>query len=263
MKRALCLLAACGLAGLATPARADAPMPTLLQPFSVEDVARRPLVGTKGLRLVLRFDPTRASTGNELSRRVGRPLGADGRLVLESLSYPVSTDKVEERYRQASFVIDHAEADFTPVRAALEEKEGKTPDMAALERFVSGFIHKKNLSRGFDVASVVARRREGDCTEHAVLLTALARAYGHSARVVTGVVLLSGEEGASAFGHAWVEYAKAGRWERADAALPASMKAVYVPLGLLEDEGPGYAFSARGAMGFLSLQGVRIEAAAP
>lgn len=261
--RSLRLLAVCVLAGLAGPALAEAPVPTLLQPFEVVDTVKRPLERGKGLRVVLRFRPEQAGKANELSRRVGKAIGPDGQLVLGDVAYPVSKDKVEARHRQPSFVIDHDTEAFVPVRAELEAQAGKAPDMAALTRFVEGFIQKKNLSRGLDVASVVATRREGDCTEHAVLLTALARARGVPARVVTGVVLLSGEDGAHAFGHAWVEYAHKGRWERADAALPESLGAVYLPLGLWEDEGPGYAFSTSTISLFLYLQGIRIEAATP
>jgi transglutaminase-like putative cysteine protease len=259
--RSLRLLAACLLAGLAGPALAESPLPTLLQPFEVVDTARRPLQGGQGLRVVLRFREDQAGKANELSRRMGRPIGRDGQLVLGDMAYPVAKDKVEARHRQASFVIDHDTEVFTTVRAELEAKEGKAPDMAALTRFVGDFIQKKNLSRGLDVASVVAKRREGDCTEHAVLLTALARSRGIPARVVTGVALLPGKEGVQAFGHAWVEYARKGRWERADAALPESLGVVYLPLGLWEDEGPGYAFSSSAVSVFLYLQGIRIEAA--
>jgi transglutaminase-like putative cysteine protease len=261
--RCLRLLAACVLAGLAGPALAEAPVPTLLQPFEVVDTARRPLEPGQGLRVVLRFRADQAGKANELSRRLRKAIGADGQLVLGDVAYPVSKDKVEARHRQASFVIDHDTEVFTSVRAELEAKEGKTPDMAALTRFVGDFIQKKNLSRGLDVASVVAHRREGDCTEHAVLLTALARMRGIPARVVTGVALLPTPEGAQAFGHAWVEYAQKGRWQRADAALPESLGVAYLPLGLWEDEGPGYAFSSSAVSVFLYLQGIRIEAAAP
>jgi len=59
--RSLRLLAACMLAGLAGPALAESPLPTLLQPFEVVDTARRPLQGGQGLRVVLRFREDQAA----------------------------------------------------------------------------------------------------------------------------------------------------------------------------------------------------------
>jgi hypothetical protein len=150
--RCLRLLAACVLAGLAGPALAEAPVPTLLQPFEVVDTARRPLEPGQGLRVVLRFRADQAGKGNELSRRLRKAIGADGHLVLGDVAYPVSRDKVEARHR---------------------------------------------------------------------------------------------------------------RWRRADAALPESLGVAYLPLGLWEDEGPGYAFSSSAVSVFLYLQGIRIEVAAP
>ena len=64
--------------------------------------------------------------------------------------------------------------------------------------------------------------REGDCTEHAVLLASLVRALGIPARVATGIAY------APAFGerrdvfvpHAWVMAWVDGEWRGFDAALP-------------------------------------------
>jgi len=63
-------------------------------------------------------------------------------------------------------------------------------------------------------AREVLRSRRGDCNEHAVLLTALARAVGIPARVVAGAVYL--EDGF--YYHAWSEL-WVGRWLSADAVL--------------------------------------------
>jgi transglutaminase-like putative cysteine protease len=68
-------------------------------------------------------------------------------------------------------------------------------------------------------ARAVLRARRGDCNEHAVLLTALARAAGVPARVVAGAVYL--DDGF--YYHAWTEM-WLGTWVSADAVfdqLPA------------------------------------------
>lgn len=109
-----------------------------------------------------------------------------------------------------------------------------------VDRYVDRYIEKKDFQRGFDVASRVAARKEGDCTEHAVLLAALARAFGCPARLVLGIALVPWEGRLFAFGHAWVEVAEGGSWRLADAALLPETGARYVPLHVVDDEGPGY-----------------------
>ena len=58
--------------------------------------------------------------------------------------------------------------------------EGKSDAerMRELEKFVFGYIDKKSLNVGYASALETARTRQGDCTEHALLLAALGRARG-------------------------------------------------------------------------------------
>jgi transglutaminase-like putative cysteine protease len=64
-------------------------------------------------------------------------------------------------------------------------------------------------------AREVLRVLRGDCNEHAVLLTALARAAGIPARMVAGAVF---QDGAFLY-HAWSELWLGGRWISADAVF--------------------------------------------
>lgn len=87
----------------------------------------------------------------------------------------------------------------------------------ALEAYVDRTVTAKNFSQVFASAAEVAETREGDCTEHAVLLAALARALGLPARVAIGLVYV---EPAQAFGyHMWTEVYVDGRWTPLDATL--------------------------------------------
>jgi len=86
-----------------------------------------------------------------------------------------------------------------------------------LERFVHETITEKNFSQAFATAAEVAEDPNGDCSEHAVLLAALARARGIPARVAMGLVYMQGRR---AFGyHMWTEVFVEGRWIPLDATL--------------------------------------------
>lgn len=93
--------------------------------------------------------------------------------------------------------------------------------MTALERAVRSHISNKSLRVGYASASETLHSREGDCTEHAVLLAALARASGIPARVATGLVYTDryGELRDAFIPHAWVQAWVDGRWRGYDAAL--------------------------------------------
>jgi len=82
----------------------------------------------------------------------------------------------------------------------------------------------------FGRASEVARSREGDCTEHAVLLAALCRARGIPARVAMGLVH---SEAAGGFAyHMWTECWLGGRWMPLDATLgQGGIGAAHLKLG--------------------------------
>ena len=101
------------------------------------------------------------------------------------------------------------------------DAEGDLEQMQRLELFVHGFIRNKDLSVGYASALEVARKPEGDCTEHAVLLAALGRARGIPTRVVDGVVYVDhyGGQDHVFVPHAWVQAWVGGRWRSFDAAL--------------------------------------------
>jgi hypothetical protein len=87
----------------------------------------------------------------------------------------------------------------------------------ALERYVHREVKNKNYSQAFATSAEVARSREGDCTEHAVFLAALARARDIPARVAVGLIYMPS---AQAFGyHMWTEAHIDKRWIPIDGTL--------------------------------------------
>jgi hypothetical protein len=107
-------------------------------------------------------------------------------------------------------------------RREVGRRAGEAARMRALERAVSRHITVKSLRIGYASALEVLTGREGDCTEHAVLLAALARAAGIPARVATGLAYTDRFDGREAVfvPHAWVVAWVDGRWQGFDAALP-------------------------------------------
>lgn len=180
----------------------------------------------------------------------------DGGVTVDLSKPAVAADKPVARHRAATWMIDWKEKAFAPV---FEQLAGKPKTPEALTAFAAGFIERKSMRRGFDLASQVAKSHEGDCTEHAVFLAALLRQAGHSARVVVGMVVLSFEGRWGAFGHAWTEVWRDGKWAVADAAIPAAMNPLYLPTDEVADEGPGFAVALVPAIQALGLEGLKLE----
>lgn len=93
--------------------------------------------------------------------------------------------------------------------------------MRNMTRFVHEYVDDHGLDVGYGSALETARSRQGDCTEHAVLLAALARAEGIPARVVSGLVYADRYGGRQHvfIPHAWVQAWVDRRWRSFDPTL--------------------------------------------
>ena len=161
--------------------------------------------------------------------------------------YPAIQGTAPRLWTEPTFVIDYQDPGVVQLSAELARSlASKSPQAAplnALVAFVAGAVRGTH-NRGFDIASEVAAHREGDCKQFAVLTVALARAAGIPARVVLGLALIRSGTAYGAFGHAWAELQIEGRWVVADAALAKLDSPVrYLPFGVLENEGMGYALA--------------------
>ncbi len=191
---------------------------------------------------------------------IDRPKPVDGGVAFSLRAYPVAAaPPVDAHHRAASFLIDYTEPVIQDLAGPIERRFGKRPSPGELERFVYDYIVEKNSAHGFDVASMVAKSRAGDCTEHAVLLTALLRLYGYPARTVIGLYV-SLEEPVLAYGHAWTEYYGDVGWAGLDATrITRSVGAQHVPLGVVEDESIAYALGLVGTFQTLAIERVIVE----
>lgn len=86
-----------------------------------------------------------------------------------------------------------------------------------LEKLVKQHVSNKSFSQALSSASEVLRSREGDCTEHAVLLAALCRARQIPSRVAIGLVYFEPVKGFAY--HMWTEVWDGARWVPLDATL--------------------------------------------
>ncbi len=127
-----------------------------------------------------------------------------------------------------------------------------------IESYVAAQITRKDLSMGMATAAETARERAGDCTEHAVLVAALARAAGIPGRVVDGLAYVEDWPGVGAtFGyHMWAEV-WVGQWLPLDAAL-GGHDATHLALSRSDLNEPDALAGAAGIVPFLGRLQIRV-----
>jgi transglutaminase-like putative cysteine protease len=200
---------------------------------------------------------------NDAARFAGAQSGAlhpkieDGRVLVDLRDAPEPDDAPTQAQLAPSFMIDFDEPAVQERVAELRAKHGERPSIPELIEFAAAAIPTKTFSKGFDLPSEVARHGAGDCSEHALLLTALARAVGRPARALIGTAVVLQGQSISAFGHAWAEIHDGERWVRGDATGVQNQTTVrYLRSAVLDREGPGYAM---GLVGQLGTRPTRIE----
>ena len=201
----------------------------------------------------------RAGVDIDLARplRVAAASG-DGEAV-DLRHYQPLGDPWSEAYLNPSFVIDFDQPSVEALRREVAARYGVQPSVPELVRFTRDTLDESWNGQAFAVASSAATSRSGDCSEHAVLLTGLARAFDRPARVVLGVLVVTHEDQLGAFGHAWAEIHDGARWQRADATNWEGVDTLgYVPVGVLRDEGPGHALDMIASMQSPWFHGVEV-----
>ena len=116
------------------------------------------------------------------------------------------------------------------IRATQRADDNPANRAEAMRAFVNRYITSKDLSSSFASASEVARQRSGDCSEHAVLLTAMLRSQEIPARVAMGLVYadsFAGQRRIFAW-HMWTQALIDGRWIDLDATLRQSFHAGHI-----------------------------------
>lgn len=141
------------------------------------------------------------------------PIKIDDPRYLQSTPYLQTTDELIERTAQ--------DAAGSEKRAYFAARK--------LQKWVHENIEHKTLRLGFASAKETLLSREGDCTEHAVLLAALTRSLGIPSRVAVGLVYVP--ENSQTLGqfvyHMWTEVyigdRDRGNWYPLDASFPEAL----------------------------------------
>jgi transglutaminase-like putative cysteine protease len=150
--------------------------------------------------------------------------------------------------------------DHPDLRRLAERAAGKATGTWAASRRIAREVHGR-LERVYgesrDRASEVLRAGKGDCTEHALLFVALARAAGIPARGVHGLVYANyGEGGPGLYWHAWAEVKVGDEWIQVDPTFDQDVAdATHITLGR------GTRVDAVGLLGSLSV--AKVEARKP
>jgi hypothetical protein len=103
---------------------------------------------------------------------------------------------------------------------AAKEAVGDARDAWTAARRINAFVYEhidnKSLGQAFSTALEALASKEGDCTEHAVLFSALAKAVGIPTRLITGLVYVARKDDGVFGYHEWVEVWMGDRWYAMD-----------------------------------------------
>lgn len=159
-------------------------------------------------------DPPRQSRQSNLLRISTEQVPDDPALTIESIDLAGLGDPAASRSEYLAptpFIESDDPAIAATVRAIIANERNA---VHAARRLVGWVYDKIEKAPSVTVPSAreVLKSRRGDCNEHAVLLTALARAAGIPSRMVVGVVYAEG----GFYYHAWNEFWLDG-WVSADA----------------------------------------------
>lgn len=176
------------------------------------------------------------------AQRVEVIKGNEARVVVDVDDLMAATGVDASEYLKASTLIDSSDEKIQAL--AKEAVSGAGDDPAAraeaIRSFVYGYVQEKTLDVGVATASQVCRTKEGDCSEHAVLVAALLRAAGIPSRTASGLVYVDEFLGHDRiFGyHMWaqalLDVDGAPTWVDMDGTLPdgISMDATHIALGV-------------------------------
>ena len=153
--------------------------------------------------------------------------------------YKGKDNTILEAMKPTRFVQSDCKQIIELARRAVGDTKDAADAVNRIEAFVAEYMENKGLSVGYASAAEVAASRQGDCSEFAVLTTAMCRAVGIPAQVAAGIAYVKNFAGLQdRFGtHAWVQAyiggdpasRKPGKWVGLDAAFKSAGLVGYGP----------------------------------
>ncbi len=160
------------------------------------------------------FQKTEKRIDTGIVMRTSRP-GPDINMSFPSLK---KKSGVEEFLKANHYIQSESEKMKNLAKSLIGEDDNVWNAVCRLRDWVSKNITKRNYNVGYATSLEVLELREGDCTEHSVLFTALARAAGIPSRVVLGMTYVNLKTGPVFAFHQWSQV-WVGRWIAVDPAL--------------------------------------------
>ncbi|MBB3047528.1 hypothetical protein FHR99_001794 [Litorivivens lipolytica] len=144
------------------------------------------------------------------------------------------TEEILTQAKQANYWIAADDPEIKRLAAEHGAAEDMTEAMAQLTRFVGLHMKAQPDYAGFATAREALASGTGDCTEHALLLAALARAAGFPARIAIGLAYNTERFLGRKYvfvPHAWVQVWDGNAWRSYDSGL-GEFHAGYLTLAL-------------------------------
>jgi len=129
----------------------------------------------------------------------------------ESVSIPIRDNRFQDDLKPTAFCQSDDRGIVEKAREIVGEEKNAWRAAKKIAEWVSQKM-KANYDVGFATATEILKNREGDCSEHTVIMVALCRAVGIPARAAVGVMYA---DGIFAY-HMWPEV-YVGRWINLDA----------------------------------------------
>ncbi len=181
----------------------------------------RPLPARQNIeQLVVRIE---SKGGNEVDavgddRQTVRKIGRAAELTIrvqrpprKSVRRPIKAPRWQPFLQSTEYEpLDHPGLRSTAERLTTNE-ETIWGAARAINAFVYRHIKDKTLARAYMSAPEALASQEGDCTEHSVLFSSLAKISGIPTRLVTGLVYVGGPENVLGY-HEWVEVWTGEEW---------------------------------------------------
>jgi transglutaminase-like putative cysteine protease len=143
---------------------------------------------------------------------------------------PASVDEIRDALQESVEHPIHDAEILQLARRAVGDAQEPIEQITALVAFVDTFLADSYSAEPLTVLDMLTTR-QGDCTEHALLFTTLARSLDIPTREVTGLLYL-GDDVQAFGGHAWNEVVIDGHWTPVDATWgEVTPNATHIRLG--------------------------------